>query len=135
MISPPVLQAMVLADHIYTDVSGKRIICGTFSVLNVAQFPKLFARETWLFLYLVDVAKSFSLQLRFVHLHDNKVLMQSQPVGLQSKGPLTPLDIVIQVPPFPLVAEGFYSLECWAEDHLLGALRLQARIRKQEEIQ
>jgi len=29
----PVLQAMVLADHVYQDVSGKFIICGTFTRL------------------------------------------------------------------------------------------------------
>ncbi len=133
VIQPPVLQAMVLADQIYTDVSGKRIICGTFSSLHVSQLPVLFGRKTYVFILLVDIVGRFSLQLRFVHLSDNKILMHSEPINFESDDPLKPLDISIEVPPFPLIDEGFYSLECWAEEHLLGAVRLQVVKAKKNE--
>lgn len=133
VIQPPVLQAMVLADHIYTDVSGKRIICGTFSCLHVSQLPGSFGRKTYAFILLVDIVGRFSLRLRFVHLSDNRILMQSEPMTFESDDPLKPLDISIEVPPFPLIDEGSYSLECWAEEHLLGAVRLQVVKAKKNE--
>lgn len=126
MNSPPVLQALVLADHIYTDESGKRIICGTFSRIYCRQFPTTFSRSTFAFVLLADVVGTLTLQLRFVHLKDNVILMQSPPIILQSQDPLTPVDLAIEIPPFPLPEEGVYSFECYADNTLIGSVRLQA---------
>lgn len=122
--SPPVLQALVLADHIYTDESGKRIICGTFSRIWCRKFPTTFGRPTFAFVLLADVVGTLTLQLRFVHLKDNRILMQSPSIVLQSQDPLTPVDLAIEIPPFPLPEEGVYSFECWADNELIGSVRL-----------
>lgn len=123
---------MVLADHIYTDVSGKRVICGTISRLHVAEIPCLFGHVTYAFILLADIEGKFKLNLRFVHLKDNAVLLESQPLEFVSQDRLTPMDIVMQVPPFPIIEAGYYSLECWVEDHLVGSVRLQASLVRQE---
>jgi len=123
---PPVLQALVLADHIYTVEGVKRIICGTFSRLWCEEYPTEFGRPTWAFVLLVDCNGEVAIQLRFVRLRDNRVLMQSATINMESKDPLIPIDIAVQVPPFPLPEAGAYSMECYANDQLIGSVRLQA---------
>jgi len=124
LIEPPELKAMVLADQIYTDLSGKRVICGTFSRLYVNQLPGVFGRETYTFVLLSGILGKFKLTLRFVNLQDNQVLLQSDDMEFSSPDKLTPVDLAIQVPPFPLPQAGYYSLECWVHDHLVGSVRL-----------
>lgn len=132
--SLPVLQALVLADHIYTDQSGKRIICGTFSKIWSQTIPGVFSRPTWAFILLTDVVGSVALQLRYVHLKDNRILMQSPAIKVESTDPLVPLDIAMQVPPFPLPEEGFYSLECYANETMIGSVRLQVATVQSEDM-
>jgi hypothetical protein len=121
----PVLQALVLADQIYTDQSGKRIICGTFSKIFSLGFPTITSFPAFVFILLVDVVGEVVLQLRFVSLDDNQILMESKPIKIKSKDPLTPLDIVVQIPPFPLPRAGIYSFECWTDGTMIGSVRLQ----------
>lgn len=125
-IPPPILQALVLADHIYTDQSGKRIICGTFSKIWSTVFPSVFSRPTWVFILLADVFGKVELRLRFVNLKDDQILMESASVFLENKEDrLTPMDIAIQIPGFPLPEPGAYSFECYADNRLLGSVRLR----------
>ena len=121
----PVLQALVLADHIYTDTSGKRIICGTFSKIYGRDFPSRASFSAFAFILLVDVVGEVVLQLRFVGLHDNEILMESKPMRIQNNDPLEPLDIVVQIPPLPLPRAGIYSFECWTDEEMIGSVRLQ----------
>ena len=52
----PVLQALVLADHVYVDAeTGKKIIAGTFNELHAAEFPTQFAHVTFAYLCLTDL--------------------------------------------------------------------------------
>lgn len=120
----PVLQALVLADHIYTDQSGKRIICGTFSRILCAKFPSRHEVPTWAFILLADVLGRIALQLRFVHLNRNELLMQSAPLIVESSDKLTPIDLAIRIPVLPLPEPGTYSVECCVDDILLGSVRL-----------
>lgn len=122
----PVLQALVLADHIYTDERGKRIICGTYSQIRLPRFPAMFGRSTWAFILLADVIGTAVLQLRFVHLKDFRVLMRSSEITLQSEDRLIPLDVAIEVPPLPLPEPGMYGVECYVDAELIGSVRLQA---------
>lgn len=132
-ISPPVLKALVLADYIYTEQSGKRIICGTFNRIWSSKFPGRF-REHWAYILLADVDRKVVLQLRFVHLKDNQILMQSSPITIESKDPLMPLDIAIEIPGFPLPEAGIYAFECWASDDMIGSVRLQVgKLEEQSE--
>jgi hypothetical protein len=124
--SHPVLQALLLADHIYTDQSGKRVICGTFSRIFCSQFPTLTSFSCFAFVLLVDVVGEVELQLRLVSLDDNEILMESSKAKIRSESPLTPLDIVFQIPPLPLPREGIYSFECWTDGTMIGSVRLKA---------
>lgn len=125
--SYPVLQALLLADHIYTDQStNKRIICGTFSKIFCLRFPALTSFSCYAFVLLVDVIGDIEMQLRLVSLNDNEILMESNKARIKSDDPLTPLDVVFQIPPLPLPHEGIYSFECWTDDVMIGAVRLQA---------
>jgi len=123
--SPPVLQALLLADHIYTEERGKRIICGTFSKIFCQKFPAITSFSCFAFVLLVEVVGEVELQLRLVSLHDNEILMESGKAKIKSDSPLTPLDLVFQVPPLPLPREGFYSFECWTDGAMIGSVRLQ----------
>lgn len=130
---PPVLQALVLADHIYTDESGKRIICGTFSQIWCGQFPTKFDRPTWAYILLARVIGRPVLQLRFVRFKDNRILMQSPKMTVAASNPLVPLDIAIEIPQLPLPSPGAYGVECVMDDALIGCVRLQ--VDKQTKIQ
>jgi len=131
--TPPVLQALVLADHIYTDESGKRVICGTFNRLFAQQFPGFLNQASWVFILLGEVMGEIELQLRFVHLKDNRTLMESARMKIRTEDPLTPADIAIQVPPLPLPEAGVYGFECYADDMLIGTVRLHATLLAQRE--
>ncbi len=123
--SYPVLQALLLADHIYTDQSDKRIICGTFSKIFCQKFPSLTSFSCFAFVLLVDVVGEVELQLRLVSLEDNEIVLESGKAKIKSDSPLAPLDIVFQIPPLPLPHEGTYSFECWADETMIGSVRLQ----------
>lgn len=126
----PTVEAMVVADEIYTDAqTGKRIICGTFSQIHVVKIPGIFGKFSYAFILLTDGMGDGMLCLRFVHLQTNKVLLQSPSMNFQFDDPLRVHDIVIKLPPFPLVTEGFYNLECWVDDNLIGSVRLHASAR------
>lgn len=131
--SLPVLQALVLADHIYTDQSGKRIICGTFSKIFSDKFPSVTGFPASVFILLADVVGEIVLQLRFVSLYDNEILLESNPIRIQSPGPLAPLDIVVQIPPLPLPRAGIYSFECWTDGDMIGSVRLEVGESPSEE--
>lgn len=130
--SCPVLQALLLADRIYTDITGKRIICGTFSRIHSRKFP-VAARPCSAFILLVDVIREVELQLRLVSLSDNEILMESSKTTVHCDSPLTPLDLVFEVPPLPLPHEGIYSFECWADGTMIGSVRLQANLLVNQE--
>jgi len=131
--STPVLQALLLADHIYTDQSGKRVICGTFSKIFAPEFPSVFNGPVWAFILLTDVVGKVVLQLRFVHLSDNQILMESTPIEIKSDDPLQALDIALQIPGFPLPEAGVYSFECYADTTMIGSVRLQVmKVHSQE---
>ncbi len=124
--SLPVLQALVIADRIYTDhQTGKRIICGTFNNISIREFPSVTSFSAFVFILLVDVIGEVVLQLRFVSLHDNQILMESKPMRIHCSDPLTPLDIVVQIPSFPLPRAGIYSFECWTDETMIGSVRIQ----------
>ena len=128
---PPVLQALVLADHIYTDESGKRIICGTFSRVWCGQFPTVFSRPTWAYILLAEVIGRPVLQLRFVMLNNNRILMQSPKLTIGASSPLVSLDIAIEIPNLPLPSPGTYGVECVVDDALIGCVRLQVSEKTQ----
>ena len=122
----PVLQALVLADHIYVDrFTGNKVIAGTFNHLWAGQFPGKFGRPVWAYICLTDLQGTVNLQLRYVDLETNQVLLENRPVEVKSENRLASTEVIVQVPPFPMPHPGFYAFELYAGDDLLGALRLE----------
>ena len=125
---PPVLQALILADHVYTDgPTGKRIIAGAFTRLNAREFhPGMrFARTTWVYISLTNMKGSYTLQLQYVDLErDNKVLLHSSELQADVKDPLESVDLALEIPPFPMPHPGKYAFELMANGTLVGSLRV-----------
>lgn len=123
----PVLQALVLADHVYDDrQTRKKVIAGTFNQLWSKQFPDRFSRTTFAFISLTDVRGEQKLMLRYVDLADNAVLMETH-FAVRSGDPLESVEIVIEIPPFPMPHPGAYAFEVLAGSEPLGSLRMTVR--------
>lgn len=142
----PVLQALVLADHVYTDKSGKMIIAGTFNriirkTFTVPEVPptpdptmgkprRLVLGGTdlgcpWFYLSLTDVIDGTQLLLQFVHHGKNEVLFDTA-IGIRNQDRLATIEIARQLPPLaPYVQEpGEYSFDVVSEGDILGSHRL-----------
>ena len=120
----PVLQALVLADHIYRDMlTGKGVIAGTFNSLKSVNFPTVFARTTFAYMSLTDFLGKVELALRYVDLNDHKVLMEC-PVKVESANKLGTVEVIVEVPQFPMPHPGPYAFDVVCNDELLGSLRI-----------
>lgn len=125
MNASPVLKAFVLADHIYTDAeTGKRVIAGTFSNIWAAKFPSMHV-PCHAFIVLTEFVGRASLQLRYVRLSDNRVLMQSGKVEIECDDALAALDLAMAIPGIPLPEPGDYGFECYVADSLIGIVRVR----------
>ena len=121
----PVLQALLLADEVYQDKrTGKMVIAGTFNVLSTLNFPARLGRETKAYLNLTNCHESVEIQLRYVDLRDNSVLMRSPKIEVKQIDPLRNHEVVISVPPFPMPHAGYYAFEAYCNQRLLGAIRI-----------
>ncbi len=124
----PTLQALVLADHIYVDRdSGKKVIAGTFNRLKAETFPAEFGRPTWAYVCLTEIRGRATVELRYVDLSNNQVLMRTKLGDVRAGDPLESIEMVVEVPPFPMPHAGPYALEVHAAGEMLGALRVMAQ--------
>lgn len=146
----PVLQALVLADSVYQDTSGKMIIAGTFNRFQIfrpeashnnpsepaqeAEQPsgslrKLDARDIckvgspWAYVSLTEVRGTVPLELRYVDLSNNVVMLRAE-LSVKSNSPLDTVEIRVQLPVLPMPHLGTYALELLSNDELLGSHRV-----------
>lgn len=125
MVTKPVLQALVLADHIYVDArSGKKVLAGTFNQLGASKFPTQFGRTTYAFICLTEIKGTVKLVLRYVDLRTNHVLMEMQELSVSSDDPLKSVEIVADVPSFPMPHDGAFAFEVHAGGEMIGSLRV-----------
>ncbi len=123
----PILQALVLADHVHIDRGTlKSYVLGTFNELRSSEFPSTMDHATFAFISLTDVRGEVTILLRYVDLSDNKVLMESKGVTITGRDPLVTIEFAVQIPPFPMPHEGTYAFEVYANDEMIGAKRLHA---------
>jgi len=145
----PVLQALLLADQVYTDATtGKKVVAGIFHTVRLHEtppppptaespgvpgpvpVPRQHFRSGSPFAYvsLTNVRGKMGIDLRFVDLADNLMLMSTH-VELQPKvenDPLSTLELVMELPILPFPHPGYYALELYAENELIGSHRVQA---------
>lgn len=140
----PVLQAMVLADHVYQDLTtGKCIICGTFSQITRSkrmveptgeivqgsdEFKRIIgpvsnAGSPYLYLALAEVHGQVPLELKLVHLDDASVSMRGT-FTVSSKSPLNITEYIVPVPTIAPNKLGVYSLDLLCENEILGSWRV-----------
>lgn len=142
-MSKPVLQAMVLADHVYRDVAGKHIICGTFTrqwfgkqvtepvedsedggKRHLLKGPITRAGTPYLYIALVEVHGNVPLELKFVDLSDATILFEAKFV-VSSRDPIAIAEYVVAMPPQIQPGKaGSYSLDLLHENEILGSWRI-----------
>ena len=139
----PVLQALVLAEHVYEDKSGKKIIAGTFNRLKFTRKPiskkvelpdgsdrtvvlgGIHSGSPFAYVSLTDVSNNTELLLQFVNLTKNEVLFGKK-VFLNCKDRLATAELVFGLPPLPIAETATYAFEVVCEGEILGSCRIQA---------
>ena len=147
----PRLQALVLADHVYQDkTTGKMIIAGTFNRLHIfrrdppqdevqsptedAQQPpgspqKLQYQEIckagspWAYVSLTELRGEVPMELRYVDLKDNLVLLHAG-FFVKADSPLDTREVAVPLPVLPTPHPGTYVLELLSNDEPLGSHRI-----------
>lgn len=125
MNQKPTLQALLLADQVYTDrATGKHVIAGTFNGLFASEFPAVFGRATFVYLSLTNIRKKVEIRLRYVSLKDYSVLLEATPITIECSDPLATVELAVQIPPFPMPEPGSYAFEVHSGGELIGSTRM-----------
>ena len=139
----PVLQALVLAERIYTDgMTQKKVICGTFNGLIIGKIPlptmvlpdgttkQMLLGGTDMgcpaaYISVTDIVDGTELSFQFVNQSKNKVLFRAG-VRLEVKDRLATVEIVTPLPPMSAVIKepGIYSFDVLCDGEILGSHRL-----------
>jgi hypothetical protein len=125
MTIQPVLQALVLADQVYVDArTGTKVIAGTFNRLWGRRFPTTYGRTSFAFMCLTEVHGRVELRLVYRDLSDNRELMAVKNLAVQAQDPLVSIEIMVEIPPFPMPHAGAFAFEVHCGDEVLGSLRV-----------
>jgi hypothetical protein len=138
----PVLQALLLADQVYQDkLSSKTIVAGIFGTIAILKKnptpeagtnagprlidPREFRRagSPSCYISLTSVRGTLPLELRYVDLADNSVLM-TLTFEISNTDPLKTFELIVPIPPLPVPHGGSYVLELLTENELIGSHRL-----------
>jgi len=127
MKAPPVLQAFVLADHVYTDADTlKHVVAGTYTAINAPKFPALH-QSSYAYIVLTEFDGVAPLQLRLVRLADHRVILQSNEIEIECQDPLQTIELAIPIPVIQIVEPGIYAFECYVDQELISAVRVVVR--------
>jgi hypothetical protein len=139
----PVLQALVLADRVYQDRSGKMIITGTFSGYKFTKKPPVVeitrpdgtkqqammggmnAGSPYVYVSLTDVCDGTVIKVQFVNLSKDIALFGTE-VTISNSDRLRNVEISLPLPTLPIVEAGIYALQVLCEQQLLGSWRVVA---------
>ena len=134
----PVLQALLVADHVFVDRdTGKHIIAGVFNATVVKQVkvtqneegdrlkvPAMkVAGSPTVYLSLTDVRGRQEFLLRYVFLNKNQAVFEGI-IDVNCDNPLDTVEIAQQMPILPQ-EPGVYALELIWEEELLGSHRIR----------
>ncbi len=137
----PILQAMVLAEHIYQDgTTGKFVIAGTFASVAFQRPPATpppaagqqqtmpLSRveqmgSPYLYLAMSEIYGEIPIAIRFRHSEDTANVFE---INLQigSKNPAFIAEYKVPLPPLPVSKEGAYSLDLLYQNEVLGSWRV-----------
>jgi hypothetical protein len=144
----PRLQSLLVANQVYQDLLSRSfIIAGTFNCVYFRQQQTKVAEDPqkqitvpqeksiqelrtsgspWLFFSITDVSGEVECSVRYVSLQDNQVLFSSEKFRIISKDRLKTIEQRLELPPLPVNGPGQYALEFFANDEMIGALRILA---------
>ena len=142
----PVLQALLLADHVYQDsATGKFVVCGIFTRMTrlleqpTPSSPEVATRieqkslspgsflqlgNPYLYFALTDYQGQIDLELRYIDLSDNSSLITGKLEGIVFKNPHELVQGSITIPKLPAPHAGEYSLDVLFDGEVLGAIRV-----------
>jgi len=149
-VALPVLQALLLADHVYQDQgTGKFIICGVFNTLfftpsaerptgeafqvvgpeaQTAIAKLRSAGSPWAYFSLTELNSEMDFELRYVDLSEDPESNALFSIRFKLKGndPLATIECTMALPNLPISKEeeGVYSLELLCDNSLLGSHRV-----------
>ena len=144
----PVLQALLLADRIYRDKTGKHVIAGTFNKLTFSKDgakPKTVeidgekkllvlggvqAGSPYAYISLTEIHGKIECVLRYVNLEQDNAFFQTH-FSIDCDNPLETVELVLPMPTLPLVA-GIHALELLCKDEPIGSLRVIVEEAKEE---
>jgi len=119
------LQSFILADQVYMDaLTGKKVIAGTFDHLQAAKFPSHLDRETYAYLRIINCRGLVKIQLRYVDLENDAVLMRSPEVSVNQEDILASCELVMAVPLLPMPHPGVYELSTYCDGDYLGRIKI-----------
>lgn len=122
------LQALLLADHVYRDqATGKYVVAGTFHQVNLAAFPGSLSRSVGAFVAVRAPAGPHSLTLQFVEVASGEVLADSARHSVTSPDDGSPMVLAVEIPPLPFPREGDYLVRLRLGGRVLGEAPLAAR--------
>ena len=143
----PLLQALLLADRIYKDTTGKHIIAGTFNKMVFTKRgaePKKVeidgeekqlvlgggqAGSPYAYISLTELRGKIQCVLRYVNLEQDKALFQTH-FAIESTDPLQTVELVLPMPRLPLVP-GVHALELLCDDEPIGSHRIIVEEKKE----
>jgi hypothetical protein len=141
-VTTPVLQALLLADHVYQDRgTGKHVVAGIFSGMGFipkGARPKqppgdgsavparslIRAGSPFAYLSLTEVHGLKTIELRYVDLSTNDVLL-STTFQVKCNDPLETVEVALPLPSLPAPHAGVFALELLCEGTWLGSHRVK----------
>ena len=125
MNQKPVLQAFILADDIYQGVNHRKFsIIGTFNMISTSVFPSMFHKPTKAYINIAELLNDAEITLRYVDLEDLSVLFESPKFPVKKAMNHRNIEVIIDIPPFPIPHPGVYHLELWVDDALLSIAKV-----------
>lgn len=142
----PVLQALVLAERVYTDKTGKKIIAGTFNLIKYRVQQAAVRPETLpdgsaaqvidggadlgsptVYISVTDVVDGTIVTVQFVNIALNKILFGAD-FRLHCKNRLQTIELVAPLPSLDrflrIDGPGTYAIEIVCEGEILGSHRV-----------
>jgi hypothetical protein len=127
VVSKPVLQAILLADYVYTDqLTQKKVIAGTFNQIQFSEFPA--SVSVCVYAAITNLQGDFTVTFRYSDLDTNEALLTlAGSSTIRSDDRLAVFEFVCYVPQMPAPHPGLYAMELLVDGELVG----QSRIRVQ----
>ncbi len=142
----PVLQALLVADHVYVDkITNKKIVAGIFHDLHIQRHHKqerkvneagqstfqigpggMRASSPFTYISLTEVNGKQDFELRYVRLNDDKQLFGTS-FHVNCQNPLEIVEVVVPLPPLPAQEPGIHALELLWNQKPLGAYRISVQ--------